>query len=326
MFISESKLGNVYSWGASLISKLAEGAVSWVTGATSKLGTEIAKIWTAFKDMFISESKLGNVYSWGASLISKLAEGAVSWVTGAASKLGTEIAKIWTAFRDMFISESKLGNVYSWGASLISKLAEGAVSWVTGATSKLGTEIAKIWTAFKDMFISEERLREIIDVGKNIIQGLVNGIVTKLNEMMAVGGTLQLIFSNLLTFIRGFFQEESPSKVMMRLGKNIMLGMEIGMLENTPDVIRAARQMAAGVMDATSGLSLDPQMSFSSFGSLPRTSLPSIGTSSNQDMMRPNVTTNNMTYNLSYETMRSAESIQQDIELLNLLYGGGRSA
>jgi hypothetical protein len=108
---------------------------------------------------------------------------------------------------------------------------------------------------------------------------------------------------------------------MMRLGRNIMLGMEIGMEQNTPNVIRAARQMVTGVMDATSGLALEPQMSFSAFGDMSRASLPSIGTPSNRDMTRPNVTTNNMTYNLSYQTMRSTESIEQDVALLNLLYG-----
>ena len=276
--------------------------------------------------MFFSETKQGNASSWGAGLISKLAEGAVSWVTGATSKLGTELAKIWTAFMDMFVSETKLGDIYSWGASLISKLAEGAVSWVTGATSKLGTELAKIWTAFKDFFVSPDRLKEILDIGKNIIQGLVDGIVIKLTEMMQMGGTLWNIFNELMAFIRGRFQEASPSKVMMRLGKNVMLGMEIGMLKNTPNVIRAARQMATGVMDATSGLALDSQMSFSSFGKLGMESLPALNMQSNRGMIPPNVTANNMTYNLSYQTMRSAESVQQDIELLNLLYGGGQPA
>ena len=318
VFVSATRLEEAYNWATTIITQLGYGIVSMIESFIA----EVEKIWTGLVNAFTSADKLKEAYNWGVGLITEIAKGAVSWITN----LGTEIAKIWTALVNAFTSADKLTEAYNWGVGLISKFAEGAVSWVTGAASKLGTEIAKIWTAFRNMFISEERLKEITDVGKNIIQGLVNGIVTKLNEMMAVGGTLQLIFSNLLTFIRGFFQEASPSKVMMRLGKNIMLGMEIGMLENTPNVIRAARQMAAGVMDATSGLSLDPQMSFSSFGSLPSTSLPSIGTLSNQDMMRPNVTTNNMTYNLSYETMRSAESIQQDIELLNLLYGGGRSA
>ena len=303
-------LRQVGAWVAGLTSSFATG----IQAGLPNIQTQIGNIWTALDNQFALADKLASAKNWGTVLFNNLRDGIAA---SDGTVLGAATA-IWNVLRDMFGIDSKLRNFKTWGTNLITNLAEGilAVQHIVIHNASL------IWASIK----AEIEKLNLHDVGQNIIQGLANGIVGKLNELMAVGGSIQVIFSNLLAFIRGFFQEASPSKVMMRLGKNVMLGMEIGMLENTPDVIRAARQMAAGVMDATSGLSLDPQMSFSSFGSLPSTSLPSIGTLSNQDMMRPNVTTNNMTYNLSYETMRSAESIQQDIELLNLLYGGGRSA
>ena len=112
--------------------------------------------------------------------------------------------------------------------------------------------------------------------------------------------------------IRLIFRISSPSRVMADIGENLMLGMEIGMLDNIPAVVAAARLMAAGVMGVANEMSLSPQMALSA---------ATMGASANGNIMRPSVT-NNATYNLSYQTMQSAGSVQQDIELLNLLYGG----
>ena len=99
---------------------------------------------------------------------------------------------------------------------------------------------------------------------------------------------------------------------MADIGKNLMLGMAEGMREDVPAVIAAAQLMANGVMAVANGMSLNPQMALSA---------SAISTGANGNLIRPSIT-NNATYNLNYQTMQSAGSVQQDIELLNLLYGG----
>jgi hypothetical protein len=99
---------------------------------------------------------------------------------------------------------------------------------------------------------------------------------------------------------------------MADIGANLMIGMERGMINNIPGVINAAQLMAAGVLGVANGMSLSPSMALSA---------SALGSASTGNIIRPSVT-NNATYNLNYQTMQSAGSVQQDVELLNLLYGG----
>jgi hypothetical protein len=139
-------------------------------------------------------------------------------------------------------------------------------------------------------------------------------VIKRLNFLKSSGQTLHQMFNDFLAWVRFFFRMSSPSRVMENMGVNLMEGMALGMVNGLPDVINAAQLMVNSVMGIASGMTLSPNMAMSA------STLAAQRMSGN--IIQPSNVTNSATYNLNYQTMQSAGSVQQDIELLNLLYGG----
>ena len=182
--------------------------------------------------------------------------------------------------------------------------------WGNWAGSDIRRQIGEALASVRDHIASG--LGSLWQIGNNLMQGLADGLRDAWQRLTIPGQSLWQTFQNILQWFRDQFGISSPSKVMADVGSNLMLGMAEGIIEEVPAVIAAAQLMANGVMGVANGMSLNPQMALSA-------SAMSAGASGN--LIRPSVT-NNATYNLSYQTMQSAGSVQQDIELLNLLYGG----
>jgi phage-related protein len=192
-------------------------------------------------------------------------------------------------------------NAYNWGTGLMGELGKGVASTVTA----IGTEAGNIWTAISNVLGTAK----FEGIGSGILAGIQTGVASKIVELTGyITGGMQAI----VDAVKRIFNIRSPSRVMADIGANLMIGMERGMINNIPGVINAAQLMAAGVLGVANGMSLSPSMALSA---------SAMGSASTGNIIRPSVT-NNATYNLNYQTMQSAGSVQQDVELLNLLYGG----
>jgi len=157
-------------------------------------------------------------------------------------------------------------------------------------------------------------LGDLWSVGRNLIESLINGLSNRWQQLISPGQSAWQVFQAILQWIRDQFRIGSPSKVMEDMGGNLTDGLALGIVNGLPDVINAAQLMANSVMGVASGMTLSPNMAMSA------STIAAQRMSGN--IIQPSNVTNSATYNLNYQTMQSAGSVQQDIELLNLLYGG----
>ena len=311
-------INNALSWGANLLTHLGIGLGDGTLQGT--LNTNAGNIWSKI------QTSIGDPFAgaanWSNILLANLGIGIADPTQ--MSILFTNAGKVWDVFRDNIGKPmASPTDGVKWGGGFLTRLTSQIQE--PEPLQKLKDGAGKVLDKFKEgLGWTGTVFQSFIDLGKNIIDGLSNGMKTKLDELMAAGGNLFNMFNDLLKWISKFFGGGSPSgssNTANRAGQNLVNGLALGINQNMPNAIRAAQELTKGVMAATNELSISAPVSLTA-----QSLLPNLGYSSTSNMTRPNMTTNNMTYNLSYQTMRSAESVQQDIELLNLLYGGGQPA
>lgn len=163
----------------------------------------------------------------------------------------------------------------------------GIGQWASEWADAMGQWVSGIGIAFKN------KIAEILETANNNFQQALNTLKTWLQNNLGISlGT-------------------SSVNAGAAVGKNLVDGLAAGIRTATPNALSAASDMAKGVMGIANNMQFAPGMAMASARA---------GMSSG-NVMRPSVV-NNATYNVSYQTMQSAGSVQQDVELLNLLYGG----
>ena len=198
------------------------------------------------------------------------------------------------------------GNLTARGEEMLGTL------WTNWNSQDIGRRIILAATAVRNSIGSA--LGDLSSVGQNLIESLINGLTNRWQQLITPGQSAWQVFQAVLTWMASQFEIGSRSKVMEEMGVNLMDGLALGMVNGLPDVINAAQLMADSVMGIASGMTLSPNMAMSA------STLAAQRMSGN--IIQPSNVTNSATYNLNYQTMQSAGSVQQDIELLNLLYGG----
>lgn len=73
----------------------------------------------------------------------------------------------------------------------------------------------------------------LVATGKNLINGLKAGLLSALNSALAA---ISNVCSKITAKAKAAFKEHSPSKVFAEIGKNLMLGLDKGMEDNTDEV------------------------------------------------------------------------------------------
>lgn len=97
---------------------------------------------------------------------------------------------------------------------------------------------------------------KMLTIGKNLVQGLWNGI----SDMTGwVIGKIQGFGESVLDGIKDFFGINSPSREFAKIGRYLDEGLAKGLLDYADDPVKAAQEMAAGVLDGASmdGLALE---------------------------------------------------------------------
>lgn len=150
--------------------------------------------------------------------------------------------KIFDAFKLLFQGDfegfgKKLREVWDMVWKAISEAASKAWEWLKENFTKLVENIIK--------FITET---DWLQLGKDIIQGIANGITAATKWVIdAIVAVAKAIWGALV----GFFSSDSPSKLTMGLGKDLMAGWAIGIQDTAHLPSYAMAQASQQVMNTT---------------------------------------------------------------------------
>ena len=329
---------NLPGW-SSAVNTWQKGLSNWITNEAPNTLTTLGT-WRDGMTTWLTTNLPGwktSVDAWGAGL--------KEWITNQTP--GTQLGT-WRDGMTRWLTTNLPGwktSVDAWGAGLrewitnqtpgtqLGTWRDGMTRWLTENLPKWKTSVGAWGAGLKDWITSTEAIKKfetwLTDIrnwavgpdGKggaihqfaHIANLWMDGILGSLGKkLVEISNFITQGFQAIIDAVKRIFNIKSPSKVMYDIGANLMMGMEIGISKKIPAVVAAAQLMADGVMGVTNGMSLSPSLALAS---------TALGSASTGNIIRPSVT-NNATYNLNYQTMQSAGSVQQDVELLNLLYGG----
>lgn len=237
-----SHLSQIWENIKSAASMIWEGIKTYFSGV-------VTAIVGAVKAMF--ENLKGNlsviwegIKSIASSVWNALKSAVISIIDGLVS--GAKSA--WNSLKDFLsnlINGIKSTMVNTWNSikSSVINTIDGLVNGAKRAWENLKTSVTDTVNNVKNIF---NKLKEInlFDIGKNIIQGLVNGIGSMVG---AVANKISEVANGIKDKITGALGIHSPSRWMRdMIGKNMMLGWEIGIDQNS----KRPQVAMAGAIDA----------------------------------------------------------------------------
>lgn len=212
-------------------SGVVSAIVGYVRGQFQNMMSVLSAIWNSIK-------------STAVSIWNSLKSNVVSIVTG----LILGIKNAWNSFRSFFVgllNNIKSSAVNSWNGlkSSVLSIINGLISGANNAWNNLKQGVQNAINNVKNIFNSLRNIN-LFSIGQNIIQGLINGIGSMVS---AVANKISSIASGIKDKITGALGIHSPSRWMRdMIGKNMMLGWEIGIDKNA----RRPQLAMAGAVEA----------------------------------------------------------------------------
>ena len=220
--------GDILQAGISILAALGEGIVN----ALPDLIQTVPQIVISISDV-INQNATSLVLT-AAGLIVQLGIGLVQAIPMLVANIPVIIEAIVKAFF-----------AFQWvnlGSTLISAVGNGVKS-MGGAMRQAGADVSEALAG---------KIRELpaklLQIGKDAVVGLAKGIKDAVPNLLKAAGEMS---SNLLSNITGFFQIQSPSKVMNeKVGAMLVAGVAQGILENKSKAVQAAEEMSRELMTA----------------------------------------------------------------------------
>lgn len=220
--------GDILQAGISIIAALGEGVVE----ALPNLIQTVPQIVTNIADT-INQNATKLVLT-AAGLIVQLGVGLIQ----AIPVLVTNIPAIIEAIVKAFFA-------FQWvnlGSTLISAVGNGVKS-MGGALRQAGADVSEALAG---------KIRELpaklLQIGKDAVAGLAKGIKDAVPNLLKAAGEMS---GNLLSNITGFFQIQSPSKVMNeKVGAMLVAGVAQGITQNKSKAVQAAEEMSRELLTA----------------------------------------------------------------------------
>jgi len=197
-------LGTIIKWGVDVVSWVATEVPKFITGIINfylELPGKIAEVFTNVM------TKIGE---WGTS--------AINWV---ATEVPKFILKIVNFYAEL---PGKIGKT-------LSDVVTNLVTWITNMKTKVTTEIPKVISTITGFF--EELPGEMLTIGGNLVEGLWKGI----NGMASwIKQKIKEFASGLIAGMKAALGIHSPSTVFAEIGKNVSLGMAVGITSGVSNV------------------------------------------------------------------------------------------
>lgn len=198
----------------------------------------------------------------GGSIIPEMLDDILDAFTGWITQELQDVGQFVTDMLNIFTSKTK--EFYDAGYALIAYVSNGIWAMFfapnTGLIAKLGVYVSSAATAVTS------KLSEWSVAGANLVAGIIQGIG-------AQSGKLWSAIVDLVKKALGIFKketrEDSPSKETARIGENLMLGLEVGMLgrlDATKRVVMTAMDQVLGAYDSQLKYMTEPLMNYA-FGS-----------------------------------------------------------
>lgn len=127
-----------------------------------------------------------------------------------------------------------------------------------------------------------ETLPQLVEAGFELIKGIVSGIVE--NAPRLIGSAISSIGETFTSGFRNFFEIESPSKVMKRLGGDVVAGLKEGISDGNRLLEDASLNMASTVRVSAEDTITPDAMAFSGGGRMAQTSGSPISVTVNAGM------------------------------------------
>jgi hypothetical protein len=195
---------------------------------------------------------LDNVQAWWAANGAQVIQTVQALWQGiqAAVKLGIDNIKLWVSVFQAAFS----GDWYAFGERL-------RVIW-DGLWNQIKAVVEMAWPVIKTTVANAiESIKNFFtqtdwgSVGKNIIEGIGNGIK---NAVGWLADMARQAAKAALDAAKGFLGIKSPSKVFAGVGRNMMLGMAVGIDQASSVPARAASQAAAGAVNQVTNITVNP--------------------------------------------------------------------
>jgi hypothetical protein len=246
-----------------------------------------------------------------------------TWL-GVKPTLDTNAAAIWTSIQSQI--GNKVGVASTWGMNIV-----GNIATQLGIKSTVETGAAGIWTAVLTNI--GYKTSEAANWGRDVVNFFRNAISDP-ERLAAFATYVKDLPNKLLSTIRnvlGWNNGTGRFEALVGFGADVIYGFWKGISDNIGWIMTNFERFFQNIKDtidnifdrdspskwmAGLGRDLMKGLAIGVTAEMPTTER-AMASAANQIVQ----TTNNNFY-LSYQTMRSAENVQQDIQLLNLLYGG----
>ncbi len=270
--------GKVVAWiplgvlalGAAVI-KLGTALVSWIAGgeggtsAVAKtdpemekfkqaLITAIGKVWEGFKG-FVQNfaqsfwDEINTYVDWqalGRSIINSIRTGFEALTERMYSSV--------RSFVDYVVAYLDISSWTEQGKTILRNIRDGFGSIITSALLKVSGFVADMKKKFTDINWKQ--------LGVDIIQGIIDGFVSLKDTLIQKVTDM----ANLIPqWMKDLLAIGSPSKVMMDIGKDVMLGLVVGMQKTAPDLYRTISGITDKALEGFASAS-SVSSSFSSAG------------------------------------------------------------
>ncbi|MGE7131253.1 phage tail tape measure protein [Lysinibacillus xylanilyticus] len=209
------------------------------------------------------------VFNVVKSFLSDVWNNVKNMIVGTVGSIVDLVVSGWTRFSQMTTNtfntiKNFLSNVWE---SIKTTVVNTATQLVTSTIQKFldikvaietkMNEAKRVVTDIWDKILSIFRALDLRKIGKDIIQGLINGIgdMAKL-----VWDKAKSIATSIGDAIKGTLKINSPSRVMIAIGKGVGEGLAIGIEKGSDGVNRAAEKLAeAAIPDFTERLSISKE-------------------------------------------------------------------
>lgn len=211
--------------------------INLVTGNFEELKENAMAIWENIKDA-LSDIWDGIKQVFSGALdtikenISLAWETVKNWTKEKFENVKTTISNTWSEIKTAIVKK-------------LSEIVSGVKKWFTDKVNAIRDKMSDAKKKIEDGWNKAKKFLtgiDLVQIGKDIIQGLINGIK---NKVKAVGDAVKNVTDQITGKIKSILKIKSPSQWMRdMIGKNMMLGWEIGINREKGRMLRKAEEMA----------------------------------------------------------------------------------
>lgn len=230
---------------------LVQGILDFILAMLAKVAENIPLFIQAGVDIIVSFAM--GVATAIPQLVDAGFQAIIAFLNGLAESIRTNMPILMDAVNNLFQAIIEAGIAILTGSIDIFRNAgdtimnSGLVQGIRNTVSNVGNAVGSLIESAKNTVL--DGVGGFIDSGCNLIQGLIDGIWSKAREVISAASE---IASNVLSVIRGVFDENSPSKEAITITEYVDKGLAIGLRKYAGVVTKASEYVGNSALDSMS--------------------------------------------------------------------------